>query len=187
MIPVKQLVGSLRYALKDMQGVNYSDFELVEAINHAAWQLYSRIAEQFVSAGLKKKILVVDESGSASLPTDFLKIHQIGMADEGRAVPVSYTARNDGEYRIIGDTFYALEGVYSLEYYYVPVRVSSLSDFLDVTPATSPYIEKVALAMLGNDLESAENVVRACVKSMTARDISHFEDIGPVQIFGGKL
>ena len=187
MIPVKQLVTSMRYSLKDMRGVNYSNFELIEAINNAAWILYSRMAEQFVSAGLKKNILVVDESGSIALPTDFIKIHQVGMADEGRAVPVSYTARNDGEYRIIGDTFYALEGVYSLEYYYVPARVSSLSDFIDITAAVSPYIEKIALGMLGNDLGGAENVVRACVQSLAGRDISHFEDIGPVQIFGGKL
>ena len=140
MIPVKQLVMSMRYSLKDMQAVNYSDFELVEAINHAAWQLYSRIAEQFVSAGLKKKILVVDESGSASLPTDFIKIHQVGMADEGRAVPVSYIARNDGKYRIIGDKFYAPEGAYGLEYYYAP-----------------------------------------------ARELSHFENVGSVQVLGGKI
>ena len=109
------------------------------------------------------------------------------MADEGRAVPVSYIARNDGEYRIIGDNFYAPEGAYGLEYYYVPARVSSLNDFLDVTAATSPYLEKIALAMLSNDLDGAEQIVQVCVKSLAAREVSHFEDTGPVQIFGGKL
>ena len=186
MIPVKQIVGSMRFALKDMQGVEISDFELVEAINQAAWLLYSRISEQFVSVGLKKKTLIVDESGEAALPTDFLKVHQVGMSDEGVAEPTTYYI-NYGKYRISGETFYAPEGAYGFEYYYVPARVSSLNDFLDVPQSMLVYVAKIAVAMLQNDLASAEQIVQSCVNSLTAREISHFEDTGPVQIFGGRL
>ena len=109
------------------------------------------------------------------------------MADEGRAVPVSYIARNDGKYRIIGDNFYAPEGAYGLEYYYVPARVSKLSDNLDVPQAMSPYIEQISLALFGNNLEKAEQIVQTCTRSLAARELSHFENVGPVQVLGGKI
>ena len=142
MIPVIRLVQSLRYALRDMQGAKNSDFELIESINQAASLLYTQMGEQYVSYGLKKKFLIVDNSGSTPLPTDFVKVHQVGMGDEGVAVPTSYLANVAGSYRIIGDTFYAPEGTYGFEYYYVPARVSSLSDNLDVPQAMSSYIEQ---------------------------------------------
>ena len=187
MIPVKQLVTSMRYALGDMQGATVSDFELIEAINNAAWLLYSRFAEQFVSAGLKKITLVVDESGETLLPSDFIKIHQITMGKEGRANPATYPIISEREYRIIGDTFQAHEGAYGFEYYYAPARVSALSDFLDAPQSISVYIVSIAAAVHENDLAKAEQVVQVCTSSLAAREVSHFENTGPVQIFGGKL
>ena len=62
MIPVKQLVMSLRYALKDMQSVNNSDFELIEVINQAVSLLYTRMSEQYVNYGMKKRVLVIYDS-----------------------------------------------------------------------------------------------------------------------------
>ena len=187
MIPVKQLVISMRYSLGDMQGAIVSDFELVEAINNAAWLLYSRFSEKFVSAGLKKITLVVDESGQTLLPPDFLKIHQVTMGNEGRANPATYPILDETEYRIIGEAFCAHEGAYGFEYYYVPARVSSLADFLDAPQSISVYIVNTAVAIHGNDLAKAEEVVQVCVSSLAARELSHFENTGPVQIFGGKL
>lgn len=187
MIPVINLVTSLRYALKDMQGVKISDYELVEVINQAASLLYIQMSEKYVRYGLKKKILIVDDSGSTGLPSDFVKIHQVGMGDEGVAVPTSYRAIIQGTYRIIGNTFYAPAGSYGLEYYYVPSRVKSLSDNLDVPEAMTSYIEQIALAVYGNNLEKAEQIITVCTQSLADRELSHFENVGPVQVLGGRL
>lgn len=187
MIPVVQLAQSLRYALRDMQGVKISDFEIIESVNQAASLLYTRMAEQHVIYGIKKKAVIVDESGVTGLPSDFVKIHQVGMGEDGVAVPSSYLATAPGTYRIAGDAFYAPEGVYGLEYYYVPARVKKLDDSLDVPMAMSPYIEQTALAIYGNNLEKAEQIVQACVNSLAAREVSHFTDVGPVQVLGGRI
>ena len=187
MIPVIDLVRSLRFALRDMQAVKISDYELVEVINQAASLLYTQMSEKHVMYGMKKKILVVDNSGSTGLPSDFVKIHQVGLGDEGVAVPTSYLATAEGSYRIIGDTFYAPAGSYGLEYYYVPARVKTLSDNLDAPLAMSSYIKEIALALYGNNLEKAEQIVQICVSSLTAREVSHFSDVGPVQILGGRI
>ena len=45
MIPVINLVKSLRFALKDMQGLKYSDYELIEAVNQAV-SLFNNNREQ---------------------------------------------------------------------------------------------------------------------------------------------
>ena len=187
MIPVKQLAASMRYSLKEMQGVQISDFELIEAINQAVWQLYSRIAERYVLAGVKKKTLIVDDSGEVALPSDFVKIHQVTMGDEGCANPATYSILGNGEYRILGDIFYAPEGVYGLEYYYIPMRVGKLSDYLDAPQAMAVYLVNIATAIHTNNIADAEQIIQVCVNSMAARELSHFQDTGPVQIFGGKL
>ena len=73
------------------------------------------------------------------------------------------------------------------EYYYVPLRVSTLSDNLDVPMAMSPYIKDIALSLYGNNAEKAEQTVQVCINSLTAREVSHFANVGPVQILGGKI
>ena len=187
MIPVIRLVQSLRYALRDMQQAQISDFELIEAINQAASLLYSQMSERFVQFGMKKKIIIVDNTCSVELPSDFVRIHQVGMGYNKVAIPTSYQPLCKGTYRIIGSTFYAPEGTYGLEYYYVPMRVSELSDDLDVPPSMSPYIEQIALAIYGNNHEKALQIVQLCSESLAAREVSHFANVGPVQILGGKI
>lgn len=187
MIPVRQLVSSLRYDLKDMQGVNVSDFELIEVINDAAAMLFTKMAEQYVLAGVKRKILIVDKNGWAMLPSDFVKIHQVGMSDEGIAKPTTYLTKYEGKYRILNDTFYAPEGAYGLEYYYIPARVSTMSEYLDAPQSLALYIEKIALALYEGNLDGAAGIVQVCVNSAAARELSHFENIGPVQVLGGRL
>ena len=187
MIPVIRLVQSLRYALRDMQQAQISDFELIESINQAASLLYTQMSERFVQFGMKKKVLIVDNTCEAELPSDFVRIHQVGLGDRKVAIPTSYQPTIPGTYRIIGSTFYAPEDTYGLEYYYVPTRVSDLSDDLDVPASMSPYIEQIALALQGNNHEKAMQIVNACSESLAAREVSHFTNVGPVQVLGGKI
>ena len=149
--------------------------------------LYRRLSERYVQAVLKKKILVVGDEGSAVLPNDFVRIHQVGMGDDGEAIPTSTLPAVEGTYRIIGDTIYAYPSAYSLEYYYVPKHVSGLGEELDVPLSMSPYIEQVSLALFGNNLEKAEQIVTQCSQVLAAREVSHFTDVGPVQVLGGRI
>ena len=187
MIPVIDLARSLRFALRDMQSAKISDYELVEVINQAASLLYTQLSEKFVPYGLKRKVMITDSSGSTGLPSDFVKVHQVGMGNNVVAVPSSYSATAQGTYRIVSDVFYAPAGSYTLEYYYVPSRVSSLSDNLDAPLAMSPYIKDIALSLYGNNTEKAEQTVQICIAALTAREVSHFENVGPVQILGGRI
>ncbi|MBQ7215563.1 MAG: hypothetical protein IJP54_07235 [Synergistaceae bacterium] len=186
-IPVVRLVKSMRYALKDMQGIKYSDYELVESINQAASLLYSRLSERYVYAAQKQTTLVVGSTGQATLPSDFVRLHQLGMGSDGEAIPISSFPIVDGTYRIIGNTIYASPGAYSLEYYYVPSRVKGLGDDLDVPVSMSPYIEQISVALFGNNLAQAEQIVLQCSQTLAVREVSHFTDVGPVQVLGGKI
>lgn len=187
MIPVVRLVKSLRYVLQDMQGISISDYELIEAINHAAQLLYSRLSEQFVSSALKKKILIVDSSGSAALPTDFVRVHQVGLGNGEVAIPTTYDATAEGTYRILGDMFYAPAGSYGLEYYYIPVRVTNLGDNLDVPQSMSARIEEIALAVYSRDINNAEALAQVCARNLGGREVSHIDGQGPTQVLGGKV
>lgn len=185
--PVVRLAKSLRYALKDMQGIKISDYELVEAVNMAASLLYGRLSERYVQAAQKKTTLIVPSTGIATLPGDFVRIHQLGMGSEGEAIPTSSLPVVDGTYRIIGNEIYAKPGAYSLEYYYVPKEVKGLGEDLDVPVSIAPYVAQIALAIYGNNLELAEAIVLQCSQTLAVREVSHFADVGPVQHLGGKI
>ena len=58
MIPVVELAMSLRYALGDMQGLNVSDYQLLEPINQAVSRLYGYLSQRYVHAVLKKKMII---------------------------------------------------------------------------------------------------------------------------------
>ncbi len=186
-IPVVRLVKSMRYALKDMQGIKFSDYELIEAINQATSMLYGRLSERYVYASQKQVTLVVPASGQTTLPSDFVRLHQLGMGSAGEAIPISTLPVVNGTYRIIGNTLYAMPGAYSLEYYYVPKRVTGLGEDLDVPLSMSPYIEQLSVALFGNNLQLAEQIVLQCSQALAVREVSHFQDVGPVQALGGKI
>lgn len=185
-IPVVRLVKSLRYALKDMQGIKYSDYELIESINQAASLLYGRLSERYVYAAQKKVVLTIPSVGYASLPSDFVRIHQI-VSDDGELIPTTTLPAVEGTYRIINDLIYAEPAVYSLEYYYVPSRVKGLGENLDVPLSMEAYIQQISLAMFGNNPALAEQIVLQCSQTLAVREVSHFQDVGPVQVLGGKI
>lgn len=185
-IPVVRLVKSLRYALKDMQGIKYSDYELIESINQAASLLYGRLSERYVYAAQKKTTLTIPSIGYAPLPSDFVRIHQI-IGDDGELIPITTLPAVDGTYRIINDTIYAEPNLYSLEYYYVPTRVKGLGEDLDVPLSMEAYIQQISLALFGNNAALAEQIVQQCSQTLAVREVSHFTDVGPVQVLGGKV
>ncbi len=187
MIPVLNLVKSLRFALRDMQGVKYSDYELIEAINQAVSLLYGQLAEKYVYATQKKVNMVVGNSQQYALPSDFARLHQVGMGSEGVLIPTTRMPVIEGTYRIIGDVLYTTPGAYTLEYYYIPPRVNSLADNVDAPIAMSPYIEQISLAIFGNNLERASQIIQVCINALSNKELSHFTDVGPVQVLGGKI
>ena len=89
-IKAVDLAMSLRYALGDMQGVNVSDYELIEPINQAAAKLYGQLSQRYVHAVIKRsEDINIDPSADKNsadplpnyeLPGDFVRIHQaLGM------------------------------------------------------------------------------------------------------------
>ena len=187
MIPVIELVMSLRYALGDMQGLNISDYELIEPINQATTQLYGRLSERFVHAVLKKTVLAVGDTKEYALPSDFVRVHQVVSDEFGIMVPTSTNPPARGAYRIVGSTFYADEGSYSFEYYYIPSRVRTLNDNLDIPESMRSYIEQISLALFKKDLNTVVAIIQQAESVLAGREISHFENTTPSQVLGGRV
>ncbi len=185
-IPVIELVMSLRYALGDMQGLNISDYELIEPINQASSLLYGRLSERYVHAVLKKlAITLAANTEEYALPGDFVRIHQV-ISDDAILIPTSTNPPVTGSYRIVGNTLYARPGTYTIEYYYIPARIKKLSDNLDVSASMRTWIEQISLMMFKKELQAANELCNQCESILAGRAISHFENTGPVQILGGR-
>ena len=187
MIPVIELVMSLRYELGDMQGLNISDYELIKPINKATSLLYGTLSERFVHAVLKKLPITVDETKTYSLPSDFVRVHQVIGDKSGILVPASTNPPAAGSYRIVGHTLYADEGTYSFEYYYIPAKVNTLGDLLDVSESMRVWVEQIAIAFFQKDMRMAALLVQQCEDALAGREISHFENTGPAQVLGGRI
>ena len=185
MIVTGELIASVRYILNDMQGASRSDFEIVEALNRGASLLYTRMGEKFISATVKKAV-VVTVDGDTALPADFHNVRKVRGENGLKCSPTPTVAEHAGEYRIIGDRFEAADGVYGLEYYYLPRRVANADDSMDVSNSVRPYLEEIAAALLEGDAERAERSVQVCCHSLAGRELSRLHELGPVQVWGGR-
>ena len=194
-IPVVELVMSLRYALGDMQGLNISDYELIEPINQAASKLYGRLSERFVhEAVAEKEVTIATDNGTDELPETFNRVHQVLGSPKENATDVDYqviiptSGRKPvfGAYRIIGRTFKAAKGKYIIEYYYVPGKVTQLGQDLEVPESMRTWIEQMALAYYKKDYVTAEAIMQQCENVLAGRDIAHFENTNPAQTLGAR-
>lgn len=186
MIPVVELALSIRYALGDMQGVGVSDYELLEPINQAVSTLYGRLSERYVHAVLKRLAITVGEDRQYTIPSDFVRVHQV-VGDRGVLIPTSMNPPAQRTYRIVGNDFYANEGTYSFEYYYIPARARTLNDEIDVSESMRSWIEQLSLAMFKKDAQRAELLLQQCENVLAGRQISHYENTTPTQVLGGRI
>ena len=187
MIPVVELAMSLRYALGDMQGLNVSDYQLIEPINQAVSRLYGYLSQRYVHAVLKKTAITVPNTKMYALPSDYVRVHQVVSDNDGVLIPTSTNPPARRTYRIVGNTLYANEGTYSFEYYYIPSRVHGMSDNVDAPESMRSYIEQVALALYQKNIQLAEILVQQAEATLAGREISHFENTGPAQVLGGRV
>ena len=178
---------SLRYELGDMQGLNISDYELIKPINKAVNLLYGTLSERYVHAAVKKKPIVIDSTKTYSLPSDFVRVHQVVRDIGDVSVPTSINPPKEAAYRIVGTELFADEGEYTLKYYYIPAKVRTLGDYLDVPESMRTWIEDTALAMYKKDMNTAAGLVKQCEGILAGREISHFENTGPAQVLGGRV
>jgi hypothetical protein len=185
MIVTGELIASVRYILNDMQGTSRSDFEIVEALNRGASLLYTRMGEEFISVAVKKSMLVTVD-GDTALPPDFHNVRKVRAENGLECAPTPTVAEHAGEYRIIGDRFEAADGIYGVEYYYLPRRVSSADDPMDVPNSVRPYLEEIAVALLEGNAERAERGAQVCCHSLAGRELSRLHELGPVQVWGGR-
>ena len=102
-------------------------------------------------------------------------------------MPVSTKPTAEGTYRIIGTTFYAPKGLYTIEYYYIPARIYSMEGLLDIPESMKTWVEQVAVALFKKDYVTAQTLTDQCELVMAGRQISHFENTTPVQVLGGRV
>ena len=184
MFPVSRLVTSMRFALHDMQGQQYSDHELIEAINHASALIYQRLGERFSHVALKRTVLIMN-NGEARLPSDFHSVYKVSVEGEHRdpatlkVCPV--------QYRIAADTFYAPGDAYVLEYYRTAPVIVDKTEVIDAPDSLRPFLETAALAVLAGNAEGVEAAAAACVRAHAGAEFSHLTDIGPLKVWGGKV
>ena len=187
MIPVIELILSLRYELGDMQGLNISDYELIRPINRAVSLLYGKLSESFVHAVVKKLPIVIDSTKTYALPSDFVRVHQLIGGSSTTLPPTSVNPPAECAYRIVGTELFANEGAYTLEYYYIPAKVTGLGDYLDVAENMRTWVEEISLAMYKKDMNTAAALVKQAENILSGREISFFENTGPVQVLGGAV
>ncbi len=49
------------------------------------------------------------------------------------------------------------------------------------------YIEQIALNLYQKNIQQADYIIQQAEATLAGREISHFENTGPAQVFGGKV
>ena len=109
-IPVVDLLMSLRYALGDMQGMNISDYELIEPINQAASKLYGVLSQRYVHAAVRQKgPLQIDPTSANKTITETITEETV---ETGGATEINYTeVFGAGKTYILPDNFIRIHQV----------------------------------------------------------------------------
>lgn len=187
MIPVIEICADMRYELGDVHGLNIADNELIRSINKAIRLLYGTISDRYVNATVKRLPVTIGSERSYTLPPDFMRVHQV-LREYGTGLsPSTRNPPRECAYRIQGTELYADEGDYTLEYYYMPSRVRGYDDVLDVPESMHEWVEEIALSYYKKDISTAMALTEKCCEVLSGREMSHFEDTGPVQILGGRV
>ena len=194
-IKVVDLVMSLRYALGDMQGINISDYELIEPINQAAHKLYGYLSERHVREVVaEKEVTLANDGAEETLDDSFIRICQVlgseeqSPTDNDYKVIIPTTNRRIvfGAYRLVGRKFKSAKGKYIIEYYYIPKKVDTLADILDVPESMRRWIEQVSLAYYRKDYNTVEGIAQQCESVLAGREIPRFENANPAQTLGAR-
>ena len=194
-IPVVDIVMSLRYALGDMQGLNISDYELIEPINQAAHKLYGYLSERHVREVVaEQEATVASSGGKITLDETFVRICQVLGSDKENATDNDYkviiptTSRTIvfGAYRLVGREIKTAKGKYIIEYYYIPSKVSTLNDKLKVPESMRTWIEQLSLAFYKKDYVAADSIVRQCEAVLAGREVPNFENTNVAQTLGAR-
>ncbi len=194
-IKVIDLVMSLRYALGDMQGLNVSDYELIEPINQAVSKLYGHLSERHVHEVVTEtKPTTITDTQTITLPDDFIRVYQVLGSDAAKPtdddykviVPTSNRSLVFGAYRILGRVFKAKAGTYIIEYYYIPQKVNTVGETLNVAESMRSWIEQIALAYFKKDYNTVEGLATQCETVLAGREIPRFENSSPAQTLGAR-
>lgn len=195
-IAVVDFVKSLRYALGDMQGLNISDYELIEPINQAVHKLYGYLGERHIREVVAETApQTITDTGEIELPTTFMRIYQVLGAEKSNPsddeyeviIPTTNRKRVFGAYRLVGRKITAKAGTYIIEYYFIPTKAKTLEDkYEDVPESMRTWIEQLALAYYKKDYGTAEGIVRQCESVLAGREVSNFENSSVYQTLGAR-
>ena len=116
---VSDVLLSLRFNLNDTKSVEFSDSELIEAINSTIRYINTALVN-INSSIVQKKMTITPTNGSAKLPDDFIAVTSI--EDENI---------EQSDFRIIGDTIYT-DSTINMVYYYALSKVKVKTDTIQL-------------------------------------------------------
>lgn len=123
-IPVREVATAILFNLEEMYSRKHSDPELIEAINTVLRYINMAMINRESNWVLKEVPLKV-RSGKAILPSDFAKMKEILVTEDGE------TATYTGDYKIIRNTIY-LSDSGTMDYYFTLPMVSTMEDEIDL-------------------------------------------------------
>lgn len=138
-IPAIEIVMSMRYALGDMQGVNISDYELLEPINQAVNKLYTELGQRHIREAIKTSGRIrINTSAKGTNTATASEAGAWAEDDEGYEPIITVLDIEDED-----DSGTGASAVTEYQYYTLPegfVRVYQvLGAFTDTAPSASKY------------------------------------------------
>lgn len=191
MIPANKLIARIRYKSKDFNATEYSDYDIMQAVNESLRyinQCYAVKSADFlekrfdiVQATMNQEIAEYNETASeedklplidlavtgAELPEDFMSVMQVTNGRQRLHYVPTYAAPKYGEYKISDGKVYANTDIV-LWYRKKLLPVNSEQDSIDLPDIFFDPLAKIAgmvLANAENDilLKTVEDAVKAVV------------------------
>ena len=175
-----QLILSLRLLMNDMVGARYSDHQLILFLNLAISMIYDQLIG-YANSLAKKTATLTMADGSAQLPEDF---HSLSLAyhDSEDTLPdYGVMEPEAGYYKIVGDRIYSGDEDLDIEYFYVPAKIETIDDEVDIPRMLEYPIIAVANAMSIGDRMTADTIILRTITATASRGIAYIPDRKPFE------
>lgn len=150
-ISVKALLVKIRLRIRDAQKTNFSEYELLSALNDAVTAFWIALSENFSSIPQLTTVLE-PEVGVAALPADFYSMVRL---QEGATVSGFFVLSEEPKVEIT--------------YNRLPVPAESVEDTVEIPAAMILDVVEIAVALLAEGMGKAAEIAAACASRISQK------------------
>ena len=146
-----------RHYLRDLQNVQFSDWEIYQGINDALRIFAEEAARMYDGSGAFSAVaaLTMGSGDNALLPENYIRIKRAYGSTGKELLRVITDTPGEGEFAIRGGSIMSGEPTITLHYFSFPGKVDQPEDVIDLPDSMAVPLARITSLLLANKIDEA--------------------------------